>query len=202
MQIVKHDPGERQKMTTDNEREYLISLGPFQPMLPVFPSDGKNRFNAQWYEDFEFLEYSILKDAAFCFICTLFPTGVGRERSETSWTQGVRTWGKMKSCGAQKKGKLPQHFSSQAHKAALSDFCNFVVKRGHVDVIMDRNKRIQLIEQERILAFNTEAVKILVDISRTLARQGLAFRGSGNDENGNYQQIVQLISRHNLIMKK
>ena len=83
MQIVKHDPGERQKMTNDNEREYLISLGPFQAKLPVFPSDGKNRFNAQWYEDFEFLEYSILKDAAFCFICTLFPTGVGRERSET-----------------------------------------------------------------------------------------------------------------------
>jgi len=36
---------------------------------------------------------------------------------------------------------------------------------------------------------------------RTLARQGLAF-GNGDNKNGNFNQIVELISSHCSIMKK
>lgn len=43
---------------------------------------------------------------------------------------------------------------------------------------------------------------ILLDITRTLARQGLAFRGDMNEENGNFNQLFLLISRHNAIMKR
>jgi len=44
---------------------------------------------------------------------------------------------------------------------------------------------------------------MLIDITQTLARQGLAYRGEGeNEENNNFYQIVQLLSRHSPIMKK
>ena len=37
---------------------------------------------------------------------------------------------------------------------------------------------------------------ILFDVAKTLARQSFAFRNSGNDEDGNYVKIVNLLSRH------
>lgn len=43
---------------------------------------------------------------------------------------------------------------------------------------------------------------ILLDITHTLARQGLAFRGDMNEENWNFNQLVLLISRHNPAMKR
>ncbi|CAB3989752.1 zinc finger MYM-type 1-like [Paramuricea clavata] len=45
---------------------------------------------------------------------------------------------------------------------------------------------------------NRDAIKIMLDITRTLARQGLAMRGSSeeNEGNSNFNQFVQLLSRH------
>ena len=73
---------------------------------------------------------------------------------------------------------------------------------NHIDVLLDKRKRKQIILKEQDLAFNTEVVTILMDITRALGRQGLSFRGSDNDENGNFQQVVKLISRHNLVLMK
>jgi hypothetical protein len=42
----------------------------------------------------------------------------------------------------------------------------------------------------------------LLDITRTLARQGISFRGDKNQENGNFNRLVLLISRHNPTMKR
>jgi hypothetical protein len=43
---------------------------------------------------------------------------------------------------------------------------------------------------------------MLFDIARTLARQGLAFRGVGNENGGNFMQLVKLLSRHNPLMNR
>ncbi|XP_050298067.1 uncharacterized protein LOC126740374 [Anthonomus grandis grandis] len=200
--MILHDPGIRQEIKTDKERDFLIALGPHQPNLRMFPSDGKNRFNSGWYKEYPFLEYSTAKDAAFCFVCFLFPTGVGREKSELAWSKnGVSSWGKMKSSGSKKLGKLQQHFSSVSHKQALRDYGNFTNKANNIDILINKEQRVRKIEEERILCQNTEVVSILFDVAKTLGRQGLAFRG--NDENdGNFVQIVQLLSRHNPILGK
>ena len=113
--LVRHDPGLRQKITCDNQRNYLISLGPHQPVLSRFPDDGKNRFNPKWYKAFEYLEYSTEMDAAFCFVCSLFPDGINRGKSDTAWSQdGVRNWGKMLSYGSEKKANC-KPTSDQMH---------------------------------------------------------------------------------------
>ena len=77
--LISHDPGVRPHTITDNQKWYLIQLGPHQPKLASFPSDGKNRFNPQWYKEFEHLEYNTQKDATFCFDCRLFQKGVGKK---------------------------------------------------------------------------------------------------------------------------
>ena len=79
------DPGQRGEIKTDEERKYLIALGPYQPNLSKFPESKdiskqkQCRFSAKWYKLYPHLEYSVVEDRAYCFVCSLFPTGPGRE---------------------------------------------------------------------------------------------------------------------------
>lgn len=207
--MVEHDPGVRTKIQTDAERDYLMNIGPHQPNLSIFPVNTsiplnkQNRFSPSWYKQYPHLEYSITKDAAYCFTCFLFPEGPSRENSEPMWKEiGVRQWHKMKSVGKEKLGKLSQHFSSKTHKAALADFCQYSQKDKHIDVQLDKSKRMCMIQEKHDMEFNSKILNILFDVAKTLGRQGMSFRGSSSDEDGNFRQIVYLISRHSLIMKK
>lgn len=210
--IVPHDPGNRcEKITSYNQRKYLSNLGPFRPKLDSFPInescplDKQRRFNVAWYSSYPLLEYSIEKDAAFCFACSLFPDGPGRTYSNSEWIcGGVRQWHKMKSRGKTKKGKLAEHFGSESHKAALSDYCHLIHKDGQIDVLLNKSIRQNLIKEEQEREFNRRVLLILTDVARTLGRQSMAFRGAGDaqNENGNFKQIVNLLSRHNPIVKK
>lgn len=61
-----------------------------------------------------------------------------------------------------------------------------------------------MIEEEAELQRNREAIKTLLDITRTLARQGISFRGpsSEKDGNGNFHQIAFLVARHSPSFKR
>ena len=105
---VSKDPGLRPPITTERQRLYLAQIGPQQPKLFNYPqneditsSSKQNRFTAVWFSQYPFLEYSIEKDAAFCYVCQMFPTGIERESSTQNWSStGVRKWDKMKSRGS------------------------------------------------------------------------------------------------------
>ncbi|XP_075091830.1 uncharacterized protein LOC142171985 [Nicotiana tabacum] len=76
------DPGERLAIRKyhpndhDAIRRKYLQRGPFQPREHKFPQRifyGKLRlFNPQWFDEYDRLEYSITKDAAFCVYCYLF----------------------------------------------------------------------------------------------------------------------------------
>lgn len=109
----------------------------------------------------------------------------------------------MRSSGAQELGKLPANFSSQDNNNALTDYCNFVCGSSQIDLTLDKNVREASVETQKVKMFNNTVVKILFDMIRTLGRQCLAFRGSGNDINGNFRQVVLLLlARHNPILNK
>ena len=95
--LIEHDPRKRKEDLSDNQRHFLINLGPYQPRLAVYPSNkqiksGKqNKFSSTWFSDFPHLEYSVENDAAYCYVCCLFPKGVRRPSADASWTiNGVR----------------------------------------------------------------------------------------------------------------
>ncbi|CAB4026294.1 zinc finger MYM-type 1-like [Paramuricea clavata] len=109
----------------------------------------------------------------------------------------------MTSRGTKKKGKLAEHFGSKSHKVALADFYAFSQESLNVDLLLDKDKRSNAIQAEKDKLTNKDAVFILFDVARTLARQGKAFRGRStnsthkrDEEDGNFHQIVQLLSRH------
>lgn len=206
--LLDHDPGKRGKIESSSQRNYLLSLGPFQPKLVKFPinidifESKQRQFCSNWYKEYPYLEYSIFNDSAYCYICGLFPSGPNRSFADPVWsTTGIRHWHKMKSRGTKKPGKLEQHFTSNAHKAALSDYSNFVLHSNHIDNLLNKKHRENAINFSKQKEYHKAVIRILFDVSRTLARQGLAFRGDGDEKNGNFYQIVLLISRHNSTMK-
>ena len=168
---VSKDPGLRPPITTERQRLYLAQIGPQQPKLFNYPpneditsSSKQNRFTAVWFSPYLFLEYSIEKHAAFCYVCQVFPTGIDLERSTQNWSStGVRKWDKMKSRGSANPGKLSEHFSSKAHNAAFQDYVNFMSNNSHVDSLLDtqvRGKAVQLQEdKENNRAITTERIR-------------------------------------------
>ena len=65
----------------DEIRRYYLTKSPCQLVHddPVSYFSGKSRrFRFEWYVNRKWLEYSIDKDAAFCFYCYLFGQDVGK----------------------------------------------------------------------------------------------------------------------------
>ena len=201
------DPADRPKSLSDEQKQTIIEGGPYQPKLKSYPenpeiqSKKQHKFAYAWFQEYPHLEYSIKADTASCFVCCLFPTGVGREKSSDTWIKGTKAWHKMKSVGKDKKGKLVQHFTSEAHTAALHDLAHFVQGMKHVDVMLNKQLRAAKIQEEENNLRNQEIIKILLDVARTLGRQELPFRGAHDDENSNFVQITKLVARHNPHLK-
>ena len=201
------DPADRPKSLSDEQKQTIIEGGPYQPKLKSYPenpeiqSKKQHKFAYGWFQEYPHLEYSIKADTASCFVCCLFPTGVGREKSSNAWIKGTKAWDKMKSVGKDKKGKLAQHFTSEAHKAALHDLAHFVQGMKHVDAMLNKQFRAAKIQEEENNFRNQEIIKILLDVARTMGRQELAFRGAHDDENSNFVQITKLVARHNPHLK-
>ena len=92
----------------------------------------------------------------------------------------MTSWG---SNSKRKAGKLTKHFSSKAHKSALADFYAFSHDLSNVDMLLNKEKCVNAIQEEDHLV-NEGATCILLDVAITLARQGLGFRGSSTHEHG------------------
>ncbi|GBN50476.1 hypothetical protein AVEN_13169-1 [Araneus ventricosus] len=80
----------------------------------------------------------------------------------------------------------------------LMSFCSFRILCRHP------TSQIYKIKEEQENEYHMKSLQILFYVARTLGRQGLAFRGQEKAENndGNFKQIVHLVSRHCAIMKK
>ncbi|XP_021745244.1 uncharacterized protein LOC110711171 [Chenopodium quinoa] len=79
--LLPHDPGKRIPIMEyppndrDAVRRGYITKKRCDPRTHNFPQrkvGGMRRFNVTWFDKYEWLEYSVEKDAAFCFVCYLF----------------------------------------------------------------------------------------------------------------------------------
>ena len=131
--------------------------------------------------------------------------GLGCEKGDPAWITGIDVWSKMKgSRGKNKMGELEMHFSSAAHSSAPHDYLHFVCNNKHVDKLHTKGECEGLVEPENKRVKNRKVVEILFDVVLVLTRNGLALRRSKSSDNygdGNFCDIVQLISRHNPVMK-
>lgn len=175
---------------------------PVQPRL-CFPTRSfgscTRAFQASWYSEHSWMEYSQERDAAFCFCCRFFnATGIPVEPAFTKI--GFRDW--KHACG--RKGSLALHVASHAHKAAMLNWQQFNLNMARGTTVGARLDQ----EGRRVISNNRHYVKTLAESILLCAQQGIALRGHGDNMDdssknaGNFKAIVKLLSKHDETVRK
>ncbi|XP_072147483.1 uncharacterized protein [Setaria viridis] len=184
---LPRDPSERQPIETyhvndqDAIRRAYITKGPFKPSNHDFPSrkiGGRDRqFNFVWMYNHEWLEYSIKKDSAFCFICYLFKKGTG---SNTFIVGGWNNWNIGNKA-------LLKHSGSMAHNTAQERYIGFMNPKVAIDYRIEKWTDEDLRLYKKRLTYSLICIKFLL-------HQGLAFRGHDeNKESSNRGNFIELL---------
>jgi hypothetical protein len=188
---LPHDPGERMPIEDyhvndkDAVRRAYITRGPCKPYIHDFPyrNIGKvpRRFSVQWLYNYEWLEYSVKKDSAFCFVCYLFKKGSG---SNTFIAGGWNNWNIGNTA-------LLKHCGSKAHGAAEERYIGFINPEAAIDYNIDKWSEEELRLYKKRLTYSLRCIKFLL-------HQGLAFRGHDESEEssnrGNFIELLKFLA--------
>ncbi|KAF0749187.1 52 kDa repressor of the inhibitor of the protein kinase-like [Aphis craccivora] len=89
------------------------------------------QFSPLWCNEYPHLEHSLIKDAAFCFICTLFPNGSHRNYFDSVWSEkGVHAWHKMKGRGIKKPENKQLMMNIKTNLTILFDITRMLSRQG------------------------------------------------------------------------
>ena len=174
---------------------------PCQPasiQFPVTYFSGKARsFNSEWYRQYSWLEYSVKKDAAYCYPCRLFgSTSICTSRPEKAFTtSGFRDW--KHATGS--KGILLSHNNCVSHKQAVIAWEQFraTSKTGSVAEQLGSNRAEQIKK-------NRHYIKTIAEVLLLCCRQEISFRGhdesSESLNKGNFKEILSLVAKHDPVV--
>ncbi|PUZ40799.1 hypothetical protein GQ55_9G452100 [Panicum hallii var. hallii] len=192
------DPGERQSIANypvndqDAVRRAYIIKGPYQPYAHDFDNDsrkigGKDRkFNPLWFYKYPWIEYSVKKEAAFCFVCYLF--GKGRSKTSAFIDGGWNNWNRTDALDIHVGGV------TSAHNAAQERYNLFMTPHGAID---DKIVKVDSEERRLYKMRLTYSLRCL----RFLLQQGLAFRGHDESEEssnrGNFIELLKWLAANN-----
>ncbi|XP_039130910.1 zinc finger MYM-type protein 1-like [Dioscorea cayenensis subsp. rotundata] len=194
------DPGLRKPIEDfdirirDQVRRKYLTRGPCQPAGHNFPQKeyGKQRrsFRDAWFKQHPWLEYSVTKDAVFCFWCYLFKPNRVSQIGEDAFTKtGFNNWKKALE-------KFIEHVGAvnSAHNDARVQFQSFQNQRQSV------SHQLAAHSHEMEVAYRIRLTAIL-DVTRFLLKQGLAFRGhdesSSSLNKGNFLELLEWYSLRN-----
>ncbi|KAL5785591.1 hypothetical protein ACOSQ2_007983 [Xanthoceras sorbifolium] len=153
-------------------------------MLDNYPPtlDGKysRRFQQSWFQRFPWLEYSIVKDKAFCFPCFLFDSFPSKHRTFTM--DGFQSW------------KRINWGHNSLYMFAVQSWDNLKDPSRHIDTVMSTVSLQETLQNRLRLRTSLETVKLL-------AMQGCAFRGHDESIDStnrrNFIEIIKLQARVN-----
>jgi hypothetical protein len=193
---IADDPGNRKPIDEfhhdirDEARRAYLQIGPHRLAGHKFPKakvNGKGQargFVGSWFDQFDWLEYSVAKDAAYCFYCYLFnPQQIGFHSNDTFTRVGFRNWKNAKDSFKEHAQSI-DGFHSNARKRAL-DFKNQRQSVEHMWTVTSTA------EEEAYKARLT----IMLGIARFLLLQALAFHGHDESKTsrnkGNFLEMLE-----------
>ncbi|CAN6565692.1 unnamed protein product [Malus baccata var. baccata] len=147
------------------------------------------RFILQWFDEFDWLEYSISKDAAFCLYCYLFKTNFAQVGSEAFTGDGFKTWKK-----GRERFKMHVGPVGSVHNKAREAATNLMNQATHIETAVSKHS-----DQAR-KAYRT-CLNASIRCTKFLLRQGLPFRGhdesATSSNRGNYLELLQFLADNN-----
>ena len=179
---------------SDVRMAYLLG-GPTQPIGHNFPrkrvGNDWRQFLPKWFKEHDWLEYSVSKDAAFCFYCYLFR----QEADHEKFGHVVFTKTGFNDFKHAYRG-FPGHVGgvSSCHNKARLCAEDFKNQRASITHKIDANtKTAEMLYEVRLTA--------ALDVASFLIAQGHAFRG--NDESdtslnkGNFLEMIDWYKNRN-----
>uniref|UniRef100_A0A3B4X175 TTF-type domain-containing protein n=1 Tax=Seriola lalandi dorsalis TaxID=1841481 RepID=A0A3B4X175_SERLL len=158
-----------------------------------FPNRSATRsFSAKWYSKFQWLEYSISRDAVFCKPCRHFPEAA-HERS----INGFKDWKHFSEFCA-------KHKASRAHAAALGKMDGYKQShqpgRGNVINQLNNDASQSFIERNR------QHLMVVIDLVLFCAKQEIPLRGHRENPDtlnkGNFLELLNLVSKYDPEIKR
>ena len=140
LENLPSDHGLRQNISSyhpnnhDEIRRYYLTKDHCQPVddyLVSYFSGKHRRFRSKWYVKRNWLEYSIDKDAAFCFYCYLFGQDVGKQGGgETFVMKGFKLWNQLV--------KLDSHVGgvNSAHNQTVKKSEDLSKEKQHIQSVL------------------------------------------------------------------
>nr|XP_051200465.1 uncharacterized protein LOC127314040 [Lolium perenne] len=179
LEALEHDPGKRIPISMydvndqDRVRRRFIEMGPCQPKNHKFEFTNKGgrerRFSAVWFKDFPWIEYSVEKERAFCFVCYLFKDKTRCPGGDAFVKKGFNNWN-MKKRLKKHEGEV-----SSAHAEAQEKYDRFNSPQTSIrESIASNTTQYKALYKQRL----TWTLKCV----RYLLHQGLAFRGHDESE--------------------
>lgn len=93
---------------------------PVQPILLNYPRNNENRsFNSTFYTNFSWIEYSILKDMVYCFMCRHFTVNTVSCTESKFINKGFNCWRKQTE-------SYKKHMYSEKHKLNYEKYTMFL----------------------------------------------------------------------------
>ena len=145
------------------------------------------QFQKHWFINYPWLEYSVSKDAAFCFWCYLFRGEKGPKFGDEVWTKkGFWNWKKALE-------RFKEHVGGvgSAHNDAQTQFFAFKDQRQSIVHSLSSGRSKSDSSYRTRLTASVNVVKLLL-------RNGLAFRGNDESEEslyrGNFLDTLQWYS--------
>lgn len=137
------------------------SSGPVQPTRGFVATRDVSQmrsFKSAWFRDYRWLEYSIQKQAAFCFPCRIF----GPRRSSMAFvSDSFDNWRKALE-------KFADHAKSRPHKDAMTSWTGF---RSQPPI----NQQVAQYP-DHVVEANRRFIKVILRSVLLLAKQELALR--------------------------
>ena len=167
-----------------------IGAAPYQPNPFHFPQREfgrpphvtKRSFQPSWFAKWTWLHYNEEEDVAYCFYCIKAYQqnklhGVSNMES-TYISTGYRNWKEATT-------RFPMHESSRCHKDAMLTMVTLPATTRDIGETLSQQHRYE--KQNNRQCF----LKILSNI-KFLSRQGLPFRGNGDESDSNFLQLIKL----------
>ena len=93
-------------------------------------------------------------------------------------------------------GKTFRTFLVKSTQRSVQDYVNFMSNNSIVDSLLDTEVRAKAVQLQEDKENNRVIIKLIIDLCRTMARQGISFRGTQSDADSNFAQLLSFTSVH------
>ncbi|KAK1403770.1 hypothetical protein POM88_003375 [Heracleum sosnowskyi] len=118
----------------------------------------RRRFQASWFNTFKWLEYSVSKDAAFCFTCYLFESDASSQHAFT--IDGFKSW---KRVNDNERCAFLVHIgtTNSPHKKAIKSYEGLKNVTRHIDKVINCQSLEEVKKNRLRLRATIEGVRYL-----------------------------------------